>query len=474
MKNLLRIICGDIVFFFSAFEERPSIRLETVKTRLTMTDPRTRTGRHTMTFETLASAVEITNIPQEWTTETITSVVVGSGPIVHFSSKLEPRTGKLNSVIIHYKTAKECQRAFHLLEKIDRFPCFLKRIIPQDVLLNGVNEDEQKDEIQLTRDNYPWDAGLELPFEMITEVPLSRRPLQPKPQMPVSNENVTIPDILSKASQQLPPLQEDILSKADAVSKNLSKIPPLQLIEIISNLKILASQDATRRTQLENFLRTNLDISISVTQAMLEIGLINYDVVTQVMKKHMDSSNVSNYSGTNMTMNGTRMPMNMAPVPPIGMPNMQQPHFIPKNPQMPFTPPAFNNINSYPFMGQSAMPQMPQLSQRSQIPQIPQIPQVSRMQPVAQIPQMPQMSQMPQMPQMTQMPQMPQMTQMPQMSPPPMQPSPPSINYGKLNALPSDQQTMIKQVLELTPKQITLLPEDQRIMVTNLQNEYRI
>ena len=399
-----------------------------------MSDPRTRKGRHVLTPEKLSSAIQVTNIPADWVQETVTSVIAGSGPVVDISSKLDPRTGKLSTIVVDYRTSKDCKRAFELLGRIENLPCSLQRIIPTNYA--DRTELEKKEEMQLTRGTYPWDANLELPFEMVSEVPISRRPTQPVVNKSAAAGNkVVIPDILSKASQHLPPMQPDILSVSDPVSANLSKIPPLQLVEIISNLKILANQDSTKRGQLESFLKTNMDISISVTQALLEMGFINYNAVTQVMRNYAQSNNVAMYSNSS---NFNDFNNNKAG---IANPSMPMPMNMPPMPQPPFIPP----------MQQQQSIQSQQLG--GPMPH-----------PFGFSPQNQAMGFMPRLPQQP----------MQQTTAPPVQPSysTGAINYAKLNTLPQNQQDMIKQVLVLNNEQIQMLPEDQKSMVSNLRKEY--
>ncbi|EDO16981.1 hypothetical protein Kpol_1041p39 [Vanderwaltozyma polyspora DSM 70294] len=455
-----------------------------------MSDPRTRRGRHLLTSEKLSSAIQVSNIPVDWTQENVTSVIAGSGPVVDITAKLDPRTGKLSAIVLDYRTSKDCKRAFELLGRIENFSCSISRIIPSNYA--DRKDIEKKKDIQLDRENYPWDAGLELPFEMVTEIPISRRPqaqLSTSTKNNLNANNVTIPDILSKASQHLPQLKPESLTVSDPVSFNLSKIPPLQLIEIISNLKILSNQDGNRRGQLENFLKTNLDISIAVTQALLEMGFINYNVVTQVMRKHLQTTGASNYNNNFNDFN-SGMPTN-GNIPMMG--STMQPMTMPSNQYIPIM-----QAQSQPQMSQPLpMPQQQQ-QQQSQQPPPPLLPPPQQQ----SIQQQGQQNNMaygfpPPMPFMPPMPMVPQGQQpMMKTTPPPvsMNPMPVSstssssapaagpplptpttggtINYAKLNTLPQEQQVMIKQVLALTPDQLQSLPEDQKSMVNNLRKEY--
>lgn len=389
-----------------------------------MSDPRRRKTRHVLTPDNLSSTIQVTNLPADWTQDTISSVVAGSGPIINISSKNDPRTGKLSAVLYDYMTSRDCKRAFDVLKRVSNWQCHLERIIPS----NYETHAEGKSELTLNRDSFPWKSGLDLPFEMVSEVPLPRKPVvtSTTPGNGSNDAKVAFPDILSKASQHLPQLQPNALTVTDPVSENLSKTPPLQLIEIISNLKILANQDSSRRNQLESFLRTNMDISVSVTQALLEMGFIDYNAVTNVIKSQPKGNGViannlaknGTGSGTNSSSN-TPLNQNMAPLNNRPMP-------------IPMAPP--------PFMAQQPQMQQPPM-------------------PFGFVP-----------------PPMPFMPPTPALhSPPPVVvPQAGSINLVKLQSLPQNQRDMIKQVLTLTDDQIRSLPADQKTMVENLRKEYTV
>ncbi|SCU83006.1 LADA_0C09164g1_1 [Lachancea dasiensis] len=403
-----------------------------------MSDPRTRKARHLLTPELLSTAIQLTNVPASWNESTISSVVAGSGPILNVSRKTDPRNGKLVGILIEYATSKDSKRALEVLRKIKKFPCDMERII--------INTTSQNTPLELDRDTFPWDFGLELPFEMVSEVPLPRRPTNPAPAPSngSSTENASVaafPDILSKASKHLPGFVPNSMTAPDAISTNLSKIAPLQLLEMISNLKILANQDANR-DQLCNFLATNPDINICVTQAMLEMGFINYSVITKTMAEQAAPS--------------AQSPANIQNKTPQGFSNGNTPSSTPMSNNAP--------LNTY-----SASLRQPQ-------PQPAALPTTAA--PMTFNPT-------------------PATFQQVQPAPPVSQPQQPSFGYNavangsqftnnaaptkidsnrinmiKLAALPQQQQDMIKQVLLLTPDQIRLLPPDQVLMVENFKREY--
>ena len=274
-------------------------------------DPRQRTSRHTLTPANLSTAVVLSDLPASWTAATASSVAAGSGPVVSVQPRTDPRSGRLLSVAFEYRNARAAKDAADLLGAIGGLPCRVELTVPAD-WRERAGAPESRAEIELTRDAYPWDTPLELPFQMVTQVPIPRRPLpgQAQAQVPTPSAQVpsapvasapvpvasapptdttAIPDILAKASQHLPALVPGALQPtsplpADAASRNLSKVPPLQLIEVLASLKALLSgpQGGASRPQLEQFLGANREITVAVGQALLEMGLLDYAVVASV------------------------------------------------------------------------------------------------------------------------------------------------------------------------------------------------
>lgn len=412
-----------------------------LKTIVRMSDPRRRKARHDLTPDNLSYAIQVTNLPTDWTQDTVSSVLAGSGPVVEISSKTDPRTGKLSSLRFDYKSSKDCKSAFDILNRIQNFPCTLERIIPPNY--KDMELLSNKEELQLNRDAYPWNAGLDLPFDMVSEVPLPRKPTQTSP---ATTNSVVFPDILSKASQHLPPFQPNVLQAPDLVSTNLSKIPPLQLIEIISNLKILANQDSSKRTQLENFLKTNMEISVSVTQALLEMGFINYNVVTNVLKgQPKNDTTVFHSNTTNGTGNSNSNSVNNS--------SSNTPLYANSN---------VASLSSVPVPA-AFVPPMPQHAQRPPFGFVPP--------PMPFMPPNPVLGMAPSNPMMRMSPPHP-VINMPQSTV--AQNSSGRINMAKLQALPQNQRETIETVLKLTLDQINALPANQKSMVENLKKEYTL
>ncbi|SCU90155.1 LANO_0D07778g1_1 [Lachancea nothofagi CBS 11611] len=412
-----------------------------------MSDPRTRKARHLLTPELLSSSILITDLPANWNESTISSVVAGSGPITNISRKVDPRNGKLVGIIVDYTTSKDSKRALEVLRKIKKFPCGTERIISN----TQKNSKEKSTPLELDRNAFPWDCGLELPFEMVSEVPLPRRPTNPVPvtsngSSSDSNSPTAFPDILSKASKHLPGFVANSMTAPDAISSNLSKIAPLQLLEMISNLKILANQDPNRE-QLTNFLASNPDISIAVSQAMLEMGFINYNVVTKVIAEQPGARSQS--------------------------PNQQNSTAqVFSNNNTPGTTPMNSNAAMNTYTAPVRQPQ-PQLQPQVQPPlqTLPQPPLQSLQQTQLQPPQVTPMAFSPPQQHGFGYNTAPNVVPF-AASPMPVKAAGDRVNMMKLAALPQQQQDMIKQVLQLTADQIRLLPPDQVAMVENFKREY--
>ncbi|CAH2354467.1 hypothetical protein CLIB1423_16S03378 [[Candida] railenensis] len=101
----------------------------------------------------------------------------------------------------------------------------------------------------------------------------------------IHNTSVTVsqmPTTLTAASQTLPQPNTLPFSTPDKINETLSKIPPVQLIELIANLKnILGSPNAARAVDV---FQLSPDLASSAAQALLIMGLIDEDVIANSMK----------------------------------------------------------------------------------------------------------------------------------------------------------------------------------------------
>ena len=160
-------------------------------------------------------------------------------------------------------------------------------------------------------------------------------------------------------------------------------------------------------------------------RAMLEMGFINYGVVTKVIAEQL----------------GTR----------VNVPSHQStPQPVFSNGNTPGSTPMNNNAPLNSFTAAPAPIQQPQPQQPVAPP-----PMMFNAPPAAGFGFSPPSNGVPFMP-----------------GPMPIANGGPRINFVKLSALPQKQQEMIKQVLQLPADQIRLLPSDQIAMVENFKREY--
>lgn len=99
----------------------------------------------------------------------------------------------------------------------------------------------------------------------------------------------------SSSSSSLPPLPQgkDLppgVSCIDAISRTLNTLPPAQLLDILQQMKTLASSDPARATEL---LAQAPQLGYAVFQALLIMGLVSPDAITSVLEPGAASASVS-------------------------------------------------------------------------------------------------------------------------------------------------------------------------------------
>jgi cleavage stimulation factor subunit 2 len=88
------------------------------------------------------------------------------------------------------------------------------------------------------------------------------------------------------ASASLPPLPQgkDLpagVTCTDAISRTLNTLPPAQLLDILQQMKTLATTDPARATEL---LAQAPQLSYAVFQALLIMGLVSPDAINSVLE----------------------------------------------------------------------------------------------------------------------------------------------------------------------------------------------
>ncbi|CZT11305.1 related to cleavage stimulation factor 64K chain [Rhynchosporium agropyri] len=111
-------------------------------------------------------------------------------------------------------------------------------------------------------------------FPMPMQMPSNGFP--PPPPNQDNNRNSSIPPL---------PLGVDLpagLSCPDAISRTLNTLPPAQLLDVLSQMKTLATTDAARATEL---LNQAPQLSYAIFQALLLMGLVSTEALSSVVEQ---------------------------------------------------------------------------------------------------------------------------------------------------------------------------------------------
>lgn len=97
------------------------------------------------------------------------------------------------------------------------------------------------------------------------------------------NANTSAPSWQPTSLPPLPPGKElpPGVTCADAISRTLNTLPPTQLLDILTQMKSLATTDPTRATEL---LNQAPQLSYAVFQALLLMGLVSPEAINSVLE----------------------------------------------------------------------------------------------------------------------------------------------------------------------------------------------
>lgn len=384
-------------------------------------------------------------IPFEWDEETVKSVVCGSGNVVDVRLGFDYAGKNKGFCFVEYQTIRDAQRAIPLLNQVvvyhNNHPKKLRIESSKEGFQKGaLQPSEHKPILPLNRTKLP--DNVRLPQEMLmfsstsssSGMPMTGNRIDSPSQPHLSFANARgpmpggptqpMPPKLTNATKTLPQPISLPFAISDKINETLSKIPPAQLIELIANLKnMLNGPDAHRAMEI---FQMSPNFAVSAAQALLLMGFIDSDVISDSMKSASTTPQPINTPG----MQGT-------PVPATTTYNQPTYHAPP--------PPAtvYSNPYGLPFPpGQQPQQQSQQLPSQ----------QLQQQHPQASLP--PQPPSLPQQPPISKWPNLPIETQ------------------RKLLAIPPDQAELMAQVLSLSPDQIVSLPPDKQEMVKNLRAQY--
>jgi cleavage stimulation factor subunit 2 len=129
---------------------------------------------------------------------------------------------------------------------------------------------------------FPWQSILML-ISLCLQAPLSFQ-ARPLPSAMPSNGYSLHPPPPTNSS--IPPLPPGIdlppgLTCPDAISRTLNTLPPAQLLDVLSQMKTLATTDAAKATEL---LHQAPQLSYAIFQALLLMGLVSTEALSSVVE----------------------------------------------------------------------------------------------------------------------------------------------------------------------------------------------
>lgn len=115
----------------------------------------------------------------------------------------------------------------------------------------------------------------------------------------------------------------------DAISRTLNTLPPPQLLDILSQMKTLATSEPQRATEL---LQQAPQLAYAVFQSLLLMGLVSPEAIQSVVDPNAPPPPAANYPS--------------API--AGYPGIPVANHTPPVTAMPYAPPATNNAGYVP------------------------------------------------------------------------------------------------------------------------------
>ncbi|KAK3300322.1 uncharacterized protein B0H64DRAFT_428410 [Chaetomium fimeti] len=209
--------------------------------------------------------VFVGNIPYGLTEEQITEIFSGAGRVLNFRLVYDRETGRPKGFgfaeFPDYDSAASAVRNLNDHE-------IMGRKLRVDFSNETVSDEDNRDRDGATGAsgaNYPNPAGANgsganAPQSSIQPAGAGGSSLPPLPQ-----------------GKDLPPG----VSCTDAISRTLNTLPPAQLLDILQQMKTLATSDPARATEL---LAQAPQLSYAIFQALLIMGLVSPDAINSVVE----------------------------------------------------------------------------------------------------------------------------------------------------------------------------------------------
>jgi cleavage stimulation factor subunit 2 len=193
---------------------------------------------------------------------------------------------------------------------------------------------------------FPWQSILLL-ISLCLQAPSSFQ-ARPLPSAMPSNGYSLHPQPPTNSS--IPPLPPGIdlppgLTCPDAISRTLNTLPPAQLLDVLSQMKTLATTDAAKATEL---LHQAPQLSYAIFQALLLMGLVSTEALSSVVEAASAAPPVPTPQQTYSVPPQGNYPAGFPPPPqhmsgqlgmPIGTPPVQGQNLYPPPPPQRAPPP---------------------------------------------------------------------------------------------------------------------------------------
>ncbi|TVY45074.1 Cleavage stimulation factor subunit [Lachnellula subtilissima] len=208
----------------------------------------------TMSTKPPSKSVFVGNIPYGLTEEQIVDIFSSAGKVLNFRLVYDRETGRPKGFgFAEYPDSDSASSAVRNLNDYE----IMNRKLRVDFSNDAGGDDDNS-----------APAGYQHP------PPSNGMPIPPPSQ--AHNGNSTLPPL---------PLGIDLpagLDCPDAISRTLSTLPPQQLLDVLSQMKTLATTDPSKATEL---LHQAPQLSYAIFQALLLMGLVSTDALTSVVEQ---------------------------------------------------------------------------------------------------------------------------------------------------------------------------------------------
>ncbi|KAH6704006.1 hypothetical protein DL95DRAFT_348720 [Leptodontidium sp. 2 PMI_412] len=209
-----------------------------------------------------SKSVFVGNIPYGLTEEQIIRIFSTAGKVLNFRLVYDRETGRPKGFgFVEFPDSDSAASAVRNLNDHE----IMNRKLRVDFSNDGDNEDTSAP------------AGYQHPpppMPMPMQMPPNGFP--PAPMQEAAPRTSSIPPL---------PLGVDLpagLNCPDAISRTLNTLPPAQLLDVLSQMKTLATTDAARATEL---LHQAPQLSYAIFQALLLMGLVSTEALSSVVEQ---------------------------------------------------------------------------------------------------------------------------------------------------------------------------------------------